>query len=118
MPLIGAVWSRIRLTWVLSNPYFHPFEVKFAVIGIDFGYFRFEFCSVALGETSHDDEESEFACFLAFRHLEDHVDAFFFGIADKSAGIDDTDLSFWFLGVMYTAPSVSFQLPHDPLCID
>jgi hypothetical protein len=50
--------------------------------------------------------------------LEDHVDAFFFGIAYESASIDDADLAFGFFGVMHTRPTGSFELSHNALGID
>ena len=93
-------------------------EVEFAEIGIHFGDLGFEFGSVAFAEATHDDELAQLVFFLAFRHLEDHVDALFFGIADESAGIDDADLAFWFFGVMHAGPPASFELSHNALGID
>ena len=93
-------------------------EVELAEIGIHFGYFGFEFGAIALAEASHDDELAELVMLLAFRHLEDHVDALFFGIAYESAGVDDADLAFGFFGVMDTGPPGSFELSHNALGID
>ena len=49
MPFIDAVWSRIDSILVGSDKVFHPFEVEFAKISIDFRHFRFEFGAIALG---------------------------------------------------------------------
>jgi len=93
-------------------------EVEFAEIGIHFGEFGFKFCAITLAEAAHDDELAQLVMLLAFRHLEDHVDAFLFGIAYESAGVDDADFAFGFFGVMDTGPAGSFELSHNALGID
>jgi hypothetical protein len=49
--------------------------------------------------------------------LQDDVYAFFFGIADESAGIDDSYLAFGISRIVYTAVPCQFQLAHQSLCI-
>ena len=92
----------------VSYSFYHLLEIKLTVISIHLRQLLFQLSPVALAQASHDDQLLQLAGFLAFCHLEDHVNTLLFGVADESAGVDNADLSFRLFRVMHATPSASF----------
>ena len=125
MPLIGSSARRCPAEFCrrsnsrryFAEPLNHPKEVELSVILIYLRQLFLQLSPIPLAQTTHHNQLPQLALFLPLCHLQNHVDALFFGVADESAGIDHAYLAFRFLRVMDTFPSCRLQLPHHTLCI-
>ena len=86
--------------------------IEFAVILVHFGYFGFQFFLITFGQAAH---HEQFVCFVflfAIGKLQNGVDAFFFCIANKSAGVDNYNFTIGFFSIMADFISQRIKLTH------
>ena len=98
---------RVILVAQVSNQFF---PVEFAVELVDLRNFLLELLQVAFRQTSHHEKLVELPILLQFTEFEDHVDAFFFGIADKAACVHDGNVTVHGLGVVVNLETLFLEL--------
>lgn len=86
-------------------------------VAVHLGYFFAEVVGIALAEAADDEQALDEALFLGKAVLEYGVDGFFFGVADKSAGVDD-DRFGGLVGVVEHFKAVGVELFHQLFRID
>ncbi len=84
---------------------------------IHLGYLGFQVFAVTFCQAAHDIQAFQFALCLSPRKLQNGVNAFLFGIADESAGIDDGYLAGCHFGVVSTTITETLQPRHQALGI-
>ena len=86
----------------------------YAVPGIHFGYFFPKLFLVTFHEAAADDNPLAFVPGL----LQDGIDAFFFGVADEAAGVDDDGVAVVEAAVEMNGVPLCFQFSGEVFAID
>lgn len=92
--------------------------VELAVELIDLGDFLAQFLEVAFGEAAHHVNAAEPAFFFELAEFEDHVDAFFLGVAYEAAGVDHGDVAVGLFGIVVGLIAEGFELAEQVFGVD
>ena len=123
---VGIVFRRGKCTFVATpvvalglrfEVVYQVHKIELAVPFVHLGDFGFQFVQVALAQAAHYVQLAQFAVRLAVGKLENGIDTLLFGITDKSAGVDNGNLTFRVFRIVYTTIACQFQLVHQSLGI-
>ena len=106
-----------RIVPPLAKVFEQARPVELTIPAIDLGDFLLQFLEITLRKTAHDIQSLQVPLCLTLTLFKDDIDALLLGIADETAGIDHTYITFRHLRIVSDDITSLAQLRHQALAI-
>ena len=93
------------------------FVIELAIPAIHLRYFLFQLCQIAFRQTAHHKEFFDASFSLRLSKFQNGVNAFLFGIINKTTCINNDDFTLWIITIMSTMIAVSLHQTHQDLTV-